>query len=1456
MNTGNPSSALALFDPLVADWFRRSIGAPTPVQEEAWPVIARGEHALISAPTGTGKTLAAFLWALNGLLTGTIPAQGVRVLYVSPLKALNNDIHANLLTPLAALESVFRGAGRPFPGIAVATRSGDTPSSERQRMARHPPQILITTPESLNLIVASPRARLFLGTVGTVILDEIHAVAGTKRGTHLITAVDRIVPLAGDFQRIALSATVKPLAAVADFVGGFVAERDGEAVRYRRRAVRVVSSPLAKEYRLRVSFPEPEPGRVTNEPVFDALARECRRIIARNRSTLFFVNSRRHAEKLVRFINEGSPEPLAWSHHGSLSRELRMVVEQRLKRGELRAIVATSSLELGIDIGSLDEVILVQTPFSVASAIQRLGRAGHTVGAASSGVLFPLHGKDIVDAAVMAGAVREQDINELAVVESPLDVLAQLIVSMAGTETWRVDEMYDFIRTSSPYNGLPRRQFDLVLDMLAGRYADARLRALSPLVSWDRVDGTVMATGAARMRLMTGGGTIPDRGNFSLRVAGSGALIGELDEEFVWERSLGDGFIFGGQAWRIQKIDHQNVEVVPTESRIGMSPFWKAEERGRDFRFSDRIARALEAWDGRVRRDDFPVTVADELCMDRSAAEAMTGFLRRQQEATHSGLPHRHRVVVEHTRDPDAGGDHAVIVIHTLWGGKVNRPFALALAAALTDRLGEAPQITQGEDAILLLVPDDIPGRDLLSLVRPDALESLLRRRLEGSGFFGARFRESAGRALLLPRAGGRTRVPFWLTRQRARALYAAVSRYDDFPLLLEAWRTCLRDEMDLPSLRMLLDEVATGRIAVEDVVTVAPSPFCGELTWKQTNVLMYTDDTPPGAGGTSLRPDLVREVALSSDLRPRIDPSLASALRSKLQRTAEGYAPRDTRELLDWVKERVAIPHDQWSELMAACRRDAGPGAEEIVGGLAGKIVERSFGAGAPVVVAAESVSRIEHALGEEGADELAALVAEWMRFEGPVAPSVPAAVFGLSRDSIDTVIEQLVEDETLVVDRLLAGSEDLLACDRENLERLLRIARARARPAVVTRPLADLPRFVAERQGLTRRGEGPGDLPRVMETLLGCPLPAHLWEEEALPARLKGYQGRWLDELLAGTDLTWLGCGTRRLTFCFGADVELFVETRTVPPDAAALFPGAVGRFSFWDIADHARASGVEGGSRAAADRLWDLAWAGGATSDGLAPIRRGIASGFRSEEPSREAPRHRRSFDRWQAGRPAAGLWRLVAPSGPPGDALEEEEIARDRIRQLLTRYGVLFREMLVNELAPLRWQRIFRSLRLMELSGELVTGRFFDGIPGLQFALPSIVEEPATVGDEAVVWWINAADPASLCGIDLEGLKGTLPPRLPTTHLVWEGSALVLVSRRRGKELDIRVPPDAPRLPDYLGFLRDITGREQRAPASVRVETINGEPATGSPWRPRLLSLGFIDDYRGLTWEARP
>ena len=704
--------------------------------------------------------------------------------------------------PLEELAPYFEKAGEAFPRINVLTRSGDTPAEERRRMLRHPPEILITTPESLNIILSSHGGLRLLEGIATVILDEIHAVVGTKRGTHLITAVERLVRLSGEFQRISLSATVKPLETVAEFVGGYVQKGGAQSDRYERRPISIIRSSEKRHYAIDVRFPPDARQQLVNGSWWPVLVGAFKEIIKAHRSTLLFVNSRRTAEKVTRLINEGEPFELAYAHHGSLSREIRLAVEQRLKAGELKAIVATSSLELGIDIGDLDRVILVSTPPAISSAIQRIGRSGHRVGAMSQGVLYPTHGDDFLKGAVLARSVSDQDIEAILPIEAPLDVLAQVIISMVSLERWDVDRLFASIRSSYPYRHLSRKAFDLVLSMLAGRYAETRVRELKSRVSLDLVDNTVQGKEGVLRMIYTSGGTIPDRGYYDLRIEDSRALVGELDEEFVWERSIGDTFTLGAHVWQIRRITHNDVEVVPVEAKPGIFPFWKAEDLNRDFHFSEKILLFLEGMNERLEDPSLREELRREYFLDDYAADELIGYLKRQREATGIDLPHRHLLLIEHFQDPLNTSDTKQVILHTLWGGRVNRPLGLALRAAWEEKYHYHLEVIENNDCLLLMLPHDFSAGDLFSLVTPENLERLLRLTLEKSAFFGAKFRENAARALLLPRMSFKKRLPLWLNRLRSKKLMDGVLGYPDFPILLETWRTCLQDEFDLSSLR------------------------------------------------------------------------------------------------------------------------------------------------------------------------------------------------------------------------------------------------------------------------------------------------------------------------------------------------------------------------------------------------------------------------------------------------------------------------------------------------------------------------------------------------------------------------------------------------------------------------------------------------------------------------------
>jgi ATP-dependent helicase Lhr and Lhr-like helicase len=1480
-----PPNVLSHFHPLIARWFAEAFGEPTDVQVRAWTEVMKERHVLVTAPTGSGKTLAAFLWAINQLVTGAWPRGETRIVYVSPLKALNNDVRRNLIAPLEELREFFRKSDTPFPDINVMTRSGDTPGNERRRMLRKPPEILITTPESLNILLTSKGSRATLTGVTTVILDEIHAVVDSKRGTHLMTAVERLVLLSGEFQRIALSATVRPLETVADFIGGQrVIGRE-----YRKRPVAIVRGARAKRFTLLVSAPE-EIERGQADEFWPALVRRFTGIIARHRSTLFFANSRRTTEKVTRLINEEMGEEVAYSHHGSLSREIRLAVEERLKRGELKAIVATNSLELGIDIGKLDSVVLIQTPRSISSAIQRIGRSGHGVGEVSSGLLFPTHGTDFISAAVISRAIADGEIEELRPVETPLDLLAQIILAMALPETWQLEELYDFLKTSYPYRNLSRQQFDLVVGMLEGKYADTRVPELRPRVTVDRLEETISTRPELSMLIYMEGGTIPERGYFELRLRDTGAKIGELDEEFVWERKLGETFALGAQVWQITEITHSTVQVVPARKPQQIIPFWRAEELDRDFYYSEKIASFLESCQENLGSGRFVSEIVKRYFMDQAAAEALESFLKRQQEATGADLPHRHHLLVEQYHDPLRSAEAEQLILHTLWGNDLNRPFTFALSAAWEKRYGYPLQAFYDNDGIALLVPHEVDVQEILSLVAPENIESLLRSTLEGTGYFGARFRENAGRALLLTRASLKRRMPLWLNRLRSRKLLASVLRYQDFPVLLETWRSALQDDFDLPNLKRLLEELQDGDIRVTRVRTTLASPFAQGLIWLQTNKFVYEDDTPEGAAArvSALGQDLLKELVFSPHLRPRLPKELIRLFESKLQRVAEGYTPDSARELIDWVKERLLIPQDEWLTLLEAMERDYHLERQELLNDVAERIVGFVIeGATDPLIGAIEMLPEVAAGLsrpwqelklsplvddkrvldslqrsarkimergGVEGEadDEGSATVrflGKWLNYYGPVELTRLQRTLALSDDLMHDTVHALEEAGLALLDQFTEVSRLPEICDATNLETLLRMLRRSRKAPFEALDLPYLPLFLATHQGVARPGDSVDELRKRLEQLLGTPLSAAAWEEEIFPSRLKPYLNPWLDSLIQSSDLLWLGCGDKKITFAFPEDLDLFIEAAEEEADAeklARLIPDPNGRYS---VATICLSSGLS--TATVTEELWKLAWRGKVSNDSFAAVRKGILNRFvKREGEHRRDLRRPPMASRWNRTQEGAGNWYVIPRPEPSPDVLEREERNKDRVRVLLERYGILFKELLQRELPAMQWGRLFRTLRIMEMSGEILSGNFFSGIPGLQF----ISHEAYRMLDKGlptdVIYWLNATDPASLCGSGLEGLREELPSRLPSTHLVYHGTRLALVSKRYGKELDFRVTPDHPRIPEYLSFFKVLLTREFNPLKRIAVEQINGNPASASSYARQLKECGFEESYEGL------
>ncbi len=1471
---------LAHFHPLISRWFQNRIGRPTSIQANAWPLIADNRHVLITAPTGSGKTLAAFLWALDQLICQRWQDQETRILYVSPLKALNNDVQRNLIGPLKEMRTVFDNAGEPLPAIRVATRSGDTPASERRRMLRQPPEILITTPESLHIMTASRGGLSILGRIKTVILDEIHAVAGNRRGTLLMSAVERLVLHGGEFQRIALSATVNPIERIARFVGGYRITGDDTDPVYTPRTVELCRCDDAHPVHLDIRVPDTLRTNASGKSLWPELAASLRPIINKHRSCIAFTNSRQLAEKLTFLINSDGPQPIAYAHHGSLSKELRLEVEQRLKKGDLKAIVATASLELGIDIGSLDRVILVQSPQSISSAVQRIGRSGHGVGETSRASFFCTHATDVLTAAILAESVLNRDVEPVRPVKCPLDVLSQVIIAMTGLQPWDRDRLFASVRCAYPFHELRREPFDGVVDMLAGRYAGTRIPALKPKLAVDRLDNTVLARKGALLNLYTSGGVIPDRGYFGLRHQQTGHRIGELDEEFVWEAKTGQVFTLGTQNWRICHISANDVIVLPAAPKAPAPPFWRAEDADRDFYLSEKIARFLEDADQRLTDPAFRDRLIDHYQLDRKSAGYLVDFLFRQRQQTGCPLPHRHHVVVEWFPAPKSGPDVRQAVIHTFWGGRVNRPFSLALEAAWERRYGGAPSIFPTNDGVYLIVSDMPANVDIVSLVTSDKIDTLLKEGLAGSGIFGARFRECAARALLLPRADLNRRMPLWLTRQRSQHLLAAVESFADFPILLETWRTCLQDHFDMPALGMLLEGLQDGTIACSQIDSNAPSPMALSGAWRQINQYMYADDRAASRVKPHIAGDLFEQVVFGHHVRPAIAQDIVDDFQQRRQRLYPDYTPDNPLDLLEWVKERHLIPLNEWQRLLAHARRDHGVSPDELVGPIAAKLLRLSVNPAhdlsAQLIVATEMGADIAAAIysgrtdlqwasvdtgvhiGEgplpiadaSGPADAKDILVQWLRFYGPLTADQIRGRLGLTEEWLQPILESLVESRDVITGPLIVDRTDALICCADNYESLLRMARSGRRAAITPRSIEKLALALAHYQGLTGPDRGTDALAECISVFTGLPLPAGLWESEVLPARTGDYQPVWLDRLVQASSLMWVGHSGHRVMFCMETDLDLISSVNGSDPDCdksekdrvqetIQRFPDRQGRY---------RLSILLGDPPQAAQQvlksLWHGVWSGRVTNDNMSALRQMIDRRFKIDERSpKRMPveylshahmgrRRRRAFG--QASLGAVGNWYLINYPLASEGLIERDELIKERARLLLDRYGILFRHLLTREMEMFRWPAVFRALRLMELSGEVISGCFFSGIPGLQFVSRRMLRLLGQQLPEETLYWLSAQDPASLCGLGLDALKGKLPHRSKGTHLVYRGSRLIMVSRRNGKSIDLHMDADHDQAADGFILFDHLLGRRVRPMRSILIETINGTHAADSPW----------------------
>ncbi|TXS06653.1 DEAD/DEAH box helicase [Streptomyces sp. col6] len=1409
-------SALDSFSPATRSWFTGAFSAPTAAQEGAWRAIGEGSDVLVVAPTGSGKTLAAFLAALDRLAAVPPPAEAkkrCRVLYVSPLKALAVDVERNLRSPLTGIRQESVRQGLPEPEVRVGIRSGDTPAAERRSMATRPPDILITTPESLFLMLTSS-AREALSGIETVILDEVHAVAGTKRGAHLAVSLERLDELLPrPARRIGLSATVRPVDEVARFLSP-------------RRKVEIVQPPSTKQFDLSVVVPVEDLGELGGSPATDDTSGQAEKpsiwphveeriadLVQDHRSTIVFANSRRLAERLCNRLNEiayeratgetmpeahspaeimaesgaakGAPALLARAHHGSVSKEQRAQVEEDLKAGRLPAVVATSSLELGIDMGAVDLVIQVESPPSVASGLQRVGRAGHQVGAVSTGVVFPKYRGDLVQAAVVTERMRTGSIEALRVPSNPLDVLAQQLVAMVALDSWQVDDLLAVVRRAAPFASLPESAFTAVLDMLAGRYPSDAFAELRPRVVWDRVAGTVTGRPGAQRLAVTSGGTIPDRGLFGVFLAGAdpkkgGGRVGELDEEMVYESRVGDVFTLGTTSWRIEDITRDRVLVSPAPGVPGRLPFWKGDQLGRPLELGRALGAFLRELGGLSHED-----ARDRLLsagLDTWAVDNVLAYLDEQRRAC-GHVPDDRTILVERFRDEL--GDWRVVV-HSPFGAQVHAPWALALSARLAERYGMDAQVMHADDGIVLRLPDaDMMGLDLLDFdpaqdPAPDTsaplapanaafdsdqppvgaadvafdkgeIEQIVTDQVGGSALFASRFRECAARALLLPRRSPGKRTPLWQQRQRAAQLLQVASEFGSFPIVLEAVRECLQDVFDVPGLTEVMGDLEARRIRLVEVTTPEPSPFARSLLFGYVAQFLYEGDSPLAerrAAALSLDSRLLAELLGRAELRELLDADVLTELERELQWVADDRRIKDVEGVADLLRVLGPLTDEELAE------RGAEPAwAPELE---SARRAIRVRIAGAAHWAAIEDAGRLRDALGtalpvgvpeaftEPVKDPLGDLLARYARTHGPFTSTTAAARFGLGTAVTDGALQRLAASGRIVQGEFHPAGIGQEWCDATVLRRLRRRSLAALRHELEPVPPAALAGFLPQWQHLGGNNlRGIDGLARAIEQLQGAPVPASALERLVLPGRVTRYTPALLDELTTTGEVVWAGAGALPgkdgwISLYLADSAPLLLppprplELSALHESVLTVLGGGYGLF-FRQIADQVRATThPDCTDPQLADALWDLAWSGRLTNDTLAPLRSLLGSG---RTAGSTAHRARRNVPRGRYGtltaaaRPASrtgpptvsGRWSLLPPIEP-----EPTHRAHALARTLLDRHGVVTRGAVQAEGVEGGFSAAYRVLSAFEDNGQARRGYVVEGLGAAQFAMDGAVD----------------------------------------------------------------------------------------------------------------------------------
>jgi ATP-dependent helicase Lhr and Lhr-like helicase len=1498
------------FHPAVRNWFEAVFQAPTRPQIMGWDAIARGESVLLCAPTGSGKTLAAFLWCLDKLMFSAVPpaAERCRVLYISPIKALAVDVERNLRSPLIGIANAAKQTRTEVHEPTIAIRTGDTSAADRAKFARRPADILITTPESIYLLLTS-NAREALRSIETVVVDEIHALAGTKRGAHLALSLERLEHVCGrKLQRIGLSATQRPLEEVGRFLCGAsditVHAEGGEAplVVPDYRPVTILDASENKRFDLRVEVPIDDMSRLddldqlpsgpasqgpTRPSIWSAIHPKLLELVRAHRSTIIFVNSRRLAERVSGAINDLAQETLVRAHHGSVAAAQRAEIEDRLKVGSLRGIVATSSLELGIDMGAVDLVIQIEAPSSVASGMQRVGRANHNVGGVSSAVIFPKYRGDLVACAAITKAMQEGRVETVHYPRNPLDVLAQQIVAAVAMDSWAEAELLALIRRAAPFATLPASVFESVLDMLSGRYPSDEFVELRPRITWDRVGHKLTAREGARKIAVVNGGTIPDRGLFGVFLAGStrGARVGELDEEMVFESRTGDTVILGASTWRIEEIDHNRVLVSPAPGEPGKMPFWHGDKAGRPAEFGQKIGEMTRQL-GTLPRPVAYTQLVEDHSLDAAAAENLLRYIEDQKAAAGEPPTDQH-IVIERCRDEL--GDWRICVL-TPFGSRVHAPWCMAVAGKLREARGVEAESMWSDDGFVIRLPENEEEFDSAWFL-PTAVEmrELVLRQLGNTSLFAARFREAAGRALLLPKRRAGVRAPLWQQRKRAADLMAVAARYPSFPILMETYRECLSDMFDLASATDVLRRIERGAIRVSTIDSAKPSPFASALLFNYIANYIYEGDAPLAerrAQALSIDQSQLEEILGSVDFRELLDKAALDEVESQLQSLEPDYRARHADGLHDLllklgdltraeIEQRSATPAVASSieELVQARRalRTRFAGDERFIPVEYAAGYRDALGIPLPPGLAAAFLAPAQDAVGE--------LVRRYARTHGPFTSADIARRFGVAASKLEQVLRQLHASGKLLEGEFRPGGEHREWCEPGVLQQIRRKTLARLRREVVPAEQHVFARFLGRWQGVAiqvaSRRRGPEALIDAIEVLQGAELIASDLEAEILPARVADYRPQDLDALLASDEVVWVGKG--RLGDRDGR-VSLYLAEalpHLIAPEADETFSergtlileflirqGA----SFLGSIHQAAGGGFPGET---IDALWELAWAGRITNDTFFPMRSYLAGPLKKHAREAGDPRPgsidflRRQRSRIGSHPTGQGRWSLTrhrVPQQPGAAEWSAAHWSTAMAQQLLIRNGIVMRESAIADNVAGGYSNIYPALRAMEDKGMVRRGMFVAGMGAAQFAMPAAVDLLRSLRKQEGRMdcvHLAAADPANPYGSLLAWQDGSKPhsmARAAGASVVLVNGTLAAFLRRRNPSIRVFLPEDEPERTQFTRELAkklaEVAIARQNRRHGMMIGEIDEQPAREHFLARFLEDAGFVDSAAGF------